>query len=77
MCWLRVFAVGAFGVPESVQVKLFAKTTVEHAGGNKGAQSAQRNALAYGITQLTWCNSIQLGQNFSNSIRVTIFGELG
>ena len=29
---------------------MFAKTTVEHAGGNKTAQSAQRNALEHGLT---------------------------
>src|SRR5216117_4076913 len=40
----------ALGVRESVQVKLLGQTPVEHAGGNKEAQSAQRNALAYGIT---------------------------
>src|SRR5207248_10547400 len=36
---------------KSVQLKLFAKTFVEHAGGNEAAQSAQCNAPAYGITK--------------------------
>ena len=39
------------GVHNSVQLKLFAKTPVEEAGGNKTAQSAQSDALADRITQ--------------------------
>src|SRR5438105_4445557 len=37
-------------VHKSVQLKLFAKTLVEHAGGNETAHSAQSNAPAYGVT---------------------------
>src|SRR5438552_19147594 len=35
----------------SVQLKLLAKTLVEHAGGNEAAHSAQANPLADRITQ--------------------------